>query len=51
MCKNGWKNYKVWLYWNWENKFLQHKIPISISNIDINEKIVSNKVSFNKKSY
>ena len=29
----------------------QHKRPISISNIDINKIVVSNKVSFCKKSF
>ena len=30
-------------------KFHQHKIPISINNIDINKIVVSNKFSFGKK--
>ena len=29
----------------------KHKIPISINNIDINKKVVSNKVSFSKKRF
>ena len=32
-------------------KFRQHKTPISIENIDINKIVVSNKVSFGKKSF
>ena len=32
-------------------KFHQHKRPISIKNIDINEIVVSNKVSFGKKVF
>ena len=34
-----------------KQKFHQHKIPISIKNIDINEIVVSNKVSFGKKGF
>ena len=32
-----------------EQNFHQHKGPISIKNIDINEIVVSNKASFGKK--
>ena len=32
-----------------QHKFHQHKRPISIKNIDINKKVVSNKVSLGKK--
>ena len=32
-------------------KFRQHKTPISIENIDINKIVVSNKVSFGKKGF
>ena len=34
-----------------KQKFHQHKIPISIKNIDINEILVSNKVSFGEKGF
>ena len=34
-----------------KQKFHQHKRPISIKNIDINKIVVSNKVSFGKKSF
>ena len=34
-----------------KQKFNQHKRPISINSIDINKKIVSNKVSFGKKGF
>ena len=34
-----------------KQKFHQHKRPISIKNIDVNEKVVSNKVSFGKKGF
>ena len=32
-------------------KFHQHKRPISIKNIDINKIVVSNKVTFGKKGF
>ena len=32
-----------------KQKFHQHKEPISIKNIDINKKAISNRVSFGKK--
>ena len=34
-----------------KRKFHQHKEPISIKNIDINEIVVSNKTSFGKKGF
>ena len=34
-----------------KQKFHQHKLPISIKNIDINKIVVSNKVSFGKKVF
>ena len=34
-----------------KQKFDQHKRPISIKNKDINEIVVSNKVSFGKKAF
>ena len=34
-----------------KQKFHQHKIPISIKNIDISKTVVSNKVSFDKKRF
>ena len=34
-----------------KQKFHQYKRPISITNIDINKIIVSNKISFGKKSF
>ena len=34
-----------------KQKFRQHKIPISIKNIDINEIVLSNKISFGKKGF
>ena len=34
-----------------KQKFHQHKIPISIKNIDINEIVLSNKISFGKKGF
>ena len=34
-----------------KQKFHQHKIPISIKNIDVNKIVVSNKVSFDKKGF
>ena len=34
-----------------KHKFLQHKSPISIKNIDIDKIVVSNKVSFGKKGF
>ena len=34
-----------------KQKFFQHKGPISIKNIDINQTVVSNKVSFGKKGF
>ena len=34
-----------------KQKFHQHKRPISIKNININKIVVSNKVSFGKKSF
>ena len=34
-----------------KQKFHQHKRPISIKNIDINKIVVSNNVSFGKKSF
>ena len=34
-----------------KHKFHQHKSPISIKNIFINKVVVSNKVSFGKKSF
>ena len=34
-----------------EKQFHEHKRPISIKNIDINEIVVSNKVSFGKKGF
>ena len=34
-----------------KQKFHQHKRPIPIKNIDINKIVVSNKVSFSKKSF
>ena len=34
-----------------KHKFHQHKSPISIENIDINEIVVSNKVTFRKKGF
>ena len=33
---------------NKKKKIYQHKIPISIKNIDINKTVVSNKASFGK---
>ena len=33
-----------------KQKFHQYKRPISITNIDINKIIISNKISFGKKS-
>ena len=32
-----------------KQKFHQHKLPISIKDVDINKIVVSNKVSFSKK--
>ena len=49
--KNGKISYKFQWYWNrkWKKKKIyQHKIPISIKNIDINKTVVSNKASFGK---
>ena len=34
-----------------KQKFHQHKLPISIKNIDINKIVVSNKVFFGKKVF
>ena len=34
-----------------KQKFHQYKRPISITNIDINKIIISNKISFGKKSF
>ena len=34
-----------------KQKFHQHKITISINNIDINKIVVSNKISFAKKGF
>ena len=34
-----------------KKKLYQHKKPISIKNIDMNKRVVSNKVSFGKKSF
>ena len=34
-----------------EYKFNQHKSPISINNIDINEIVVSNKLPFGKQDF
>ena len=34
-----------------KQKFHQHKIPISIKNIDINKTVVSNKFAFGKKGF
>ena len=34
-----------------KQKFHQHKIPVSISNIDIDIIVVSNKVSFGRKGF
>ena len=34
-----------------KRKFNQHKRPISIKNVDINKRFVSNKVSFGKKGF
>ena len=34
-----------------KRKFHQHKRPISIKNVDINKRFVSNKVSFGKKGF
>ena len=34
-----------------KQKFHQHKILISIKNIDINEIVLSNKISFGKKGF
>ena len=34
-----------------KQKFNQHKRPILINSIDINKKMVSNKVSFGKKGF
>ena len=34
-----------------KQKFHQHKSPILIGNIDINKKVLSNKVSFGKKGF
>ena len=34
-----------------KQKFLQHKRPFSIKNININKIVVSNKVSFGKKGF
>ena len=34
-----------------KQEFYQYKIPISIKNIDINKKVVSNKVCFGKKDF
>ena len=34
-----------------KQKFHQHKIPISIKNIDISKTVVSNKISFDKKRF
>ena len=34
-----------------EYKFHQYKSPISINNIDINKKVVSNKFPFDKKDF
>ena len=34
-----------------QQKFHQHKGPISIKNIDVNKIVVSNKVSFGKKAF
>ena len=34
-----------------KQEFHQYKIPISIKNIDINKKVVSNKVCFGKKDF
>ena len=37
------------MYWNCKTKKYQYKISISINNIDLNKRVVSNKVSFGKK--
>ena len=34
-----------------KQNFYQHKGPISIKNVDINKRVVSNKVSFGKKRF
>ena len=34
-----------------KHKFHQHKNPVSINNININKKVLSNKVSFCKKGF
>ena len=34
-----------------KHKFYQHKSPILSNNIDINEIVVSNKISFDKKYF
>ena len=49
--KNGKNNYKFGDIEIKKQKFHQHKRPISIKNIDVNEKVVSNKVSFGKKGF
>ena len=44
-------NYKIWWYWSQKQKFYYHKRPISIENVDIDKKVVSDKVPFGKKGF
>ena len=52
-CESIYNNRKIFIKFSdteiQKQQFYQRKIPISITNIDINKGVVSNKVSFGKK--
>ena len=49
--KNENNNYKNWWYSNTKQAFHQHKRLISIKNVDMNETVVFNRISFGKNEF
>ena len=47
----NWKNRKFGDIAIQKQNFHLHKVPISIKNVNINKKVVTNKVSFGKKGF
>ena len=44
MCKNGWRTYNVWWYWNLKKNYC-FKSPIYLKNINTDNMLVSDKIS------
>ena len=49
--KNAERNFNIWRYWNWKNKFYRHKSPIFLKDVDIEKVLPSNKISFGEENY